>query len=277
MRTLLQFLARYSILLLFLLLEIVAFVLLVHYNNFQKSAVLSSANSISAGIYNISSNVSSYFSLKEQNKVLSEENQVLRNKINELENRVELLAEDSVVQYVYADKNINYTAAKVINATTNLQRNYITINKGLRDGVTEDMGVVSKDGVVGIVSAASDKFAVVIPVLNPLLTISCKLQKNNYAGALHWDGKDYRYAEMLDVARHIEVNEGDTIVTSGLSDVFPENFPIGVIDRVVLTESDAYYNIRVRLAVDFKNIKYVTIIENKNSEEKHQLEQAAMK
>ena len=277
MRTLLQFLARYSILLLFLLLETVAFILLVRHNSYQQSAVFSSANRVSAGLYSISSNITSYFSLRKQNEVLLDENESLKNKITALENAVEAVKEDSMLSYVYADNNLHYKAAKVINATTNLQRNYITINKGLRDGVTADMGVVAKDRVVGIVSAASDKFAVVIPVLNPLLTISCKLQKNNQVGALHWDGRDYRYAEMLDVARHIEVSEGDTVVTSGLSEVFPENILIGVIEKVVLTESDAYYNIRVRLAVDFRSIQYVTVIENKNRAEKLKLEKEKIK
>lgn len=272
-----QFLARYSILLLFLLLETVAFILLVRHNSYQQSAVLSSANRVSAGLYNISSNIYSYFSLKKQNDILLAENESLKNRITALENIAESAFEDSVAGYVYADKDLHYTAAKVINATTGLQRNYITLNKGMRDGVTADMGVVAKDGVVGIVNAVSDKFSVVIPVLNPLLTISCKLHKNNQIGALHWDGRDYRYAEMLDVARHIEVNEGDTVVTSGLSEVFPENMLIGVIEKVALTESDAYYNIRVRLAVDFRNIKYVTVIENKNRAEKLRLEEETIK
>ena len=272
MRTLLQFLVKYSILLLFLVLEIVAFILLVRHNNYPQSAVLSSANRVSATLYEAGSTVSDYFSLRTQNRVLMDENAELRNRIAALENKLESVEEDSLAQYVYADKNIEVRAAKVINNSTHLQRNYMTLNKGERDGVGIDMGVVSKEGVVGIVSAVSEKYAVVIPVLNPKVSISCKLRKNGYVGTLHWDGKDYRFAELQDIARHIDVNEGDTIVTSGYSDVFPENLPVGIIDKAELTESDAYYNIKVRLAVNFKTIEYVSVIENKNREEQKLLE-----
>ena len=277
MKTLLQFLAKYSILLLFLLLETVAFILLVRHNNYPQSAIFSSANRLSASIYEASSAVTGYFDLRSQNTKLMEENADLRNKINELENLAEPQREDTAARYIYADKDIEYKAAKVINSTTNLQRNYLTINKGIRDGVMPDMGVASADGVVGIVSSASEKFAVVIPILNPLLSVSCKLKKNGYAGSLHWNGNDYRYAGLQDIARHIDVSKGDTVVTSGLSDVFPGNMPIGVIEKVELTESDAYYKIKVRLAVNFKTLQYVTVIENKNRKERLQLEQEAMK
>lgn len=277
MKTLLQFLARYSILLLFLLLETVAFILIVRHNRYQQSAVFSSANRVSAGIYQMSSSVAGYFNLKQQNDALTAENEALLNRVSTLENRLEKYEEDSATAYVFADRDISFTAAKVINSSTDQQRNYLTLNKGSRDGLYPDMGVVCQDGVVGIVSAVSERFAVVIPVLNPLLSISCKFKKNGYPGSLQWSGRDYRYAELKDVARHIQVEEGDTIVTSGLSEVFAESMPVGIVDKAELTESDAYYRIRVRLGVDFKNLRYVSVMENKTAKERRQLQQEAFK
>ncbi len=277
MKTLLQFLARYSILLLFLLLETVAFILLVRHNSYPQSAFLTSANKLSAGLYEINSSITGYFGLRKQNNILMDENAELRNRVNTLENQLEYASLDSAITYIHSEKNIEYRAAKVINASTNQQRNYLTINKGKVDGVDVDMGVISKDGVVGIISSASDHFAVIIPILNPLLSVSCKLKKNGYVGSLHWNGRDYRYASLIDIARHIEVEEGDTVLTSGLSEVFPGGMPVGVVDKVELSESDAYYKIRVRLAVNFRNLEYVTVIENKNRLERLYLEKEAKK
>ena len=276
MRTLLQFLAKYSILLLFLVLEIVAFILLVRNNNYPQSAVLSSANRVSATLYEVGSTVSDYFYLRSQNTVLTEENAELRNRIYELENMLETVVEDSASEYVYAHKDIVTHPAKVINGTTNLQRNYFTINKGKRDGISTDMGVVNKDGVVGIVSTVSEKFSVVIPFINPNISLSCKLKKNGYSCVMHWDGKDYRYAELQDIARHINVVEGDTVVTSGFSEVFPENLPVGIVEKAELTESDAYYRIKLKMAVDFRTIEYVSVIENKDINEQRELEKSVM-
>lgn len=277
MRTLLQFLAKYSVLLLFLVLETVAFILLVHHNNYPQSAILSSANTVSATIYQLNNSVIDYFSLKKQNMIIMEENAELREKVTALENRLELYSEDTILSYVFADKNLEYTAAKVINSSINLQKNYLTLNKGSRDGVGQDMAVISKNGVVGIVRETSDKFSVVIPIINPLLSISCKLKKSGYTGMINWAGNDYRFAQLTDIARHIDVAEGDTIVTSGLSEIFPSDMLVGVVENAELSESDAYYRINVRLAVDFANLKYVTIIENKNKTEQVRLETIAEK
>ncbi len=278
MKTLLQLLARYANTLLFLLLEIVAILLLVFNNGYQKSAALSSCNVVAAGMYQISDNITSYFALTTDNQRLAEENTALHNRITQLENQLTGLT-DSLVQgsnYIAADKDLTYLSAKVINATTNRQHNYLTINRGSRDGVTTDMAVICDAGVVGVVCAVSEHFALVIPILHTDMSVSGKFARNDYVGTLHWDGRNVQYANLLDVARHVEVLEGETIVTSGLSTIFPANIPIGVVHETALTDHDAYYNIAIRLAVDFKRLNHVTIIQNHNQAEQVALEQTIL-
>lgn len=276
MRNLLQFLIKYSNFLLFLILEVVAFVLIFSQNRFQHSAYATSANRFSAGMYQVWDNVTSYFSLRSENERLSAENVDLQNYIVQLENRLEAVDEaslkDTVSAYVYAEKHLNYIPAKVINISTATQRNFITINKGIRDGVEQDMGVVDQDGVVGIVRAVSERFAVVIPVINNSFSLSCRFKSTDKLGPLSWDGVDNRYAQLDDIARHVEVHEGDTLVTSGLSDAFPEGVLVGVIEEAQLEESDAYYRIQVRLAADFHKLGYVQVIKNASRAEKLDLE-----
>ncbi len=279
MRTLLQLLARYANTLLFLLLEIIAILLLVLNNGYQKSAAFSSCNAVAARVYTLSDNITSYFSLRSDNERLAQENTALLQRINQLENQLEG-AHDSVLQtntYVAADKHLMYIPARVINASTNRQHNYLTLNKGSRDGVTTDMGVVSDAGVVGIVCAVSECFSLVIPLLHTDMSVSGKFTRNDYVGSLHWDGRDVELAELHDVARHVEVCTGDTIVTSGLSSIFPANIPVGTVEYNELTDHDAYHHIHVRLAVDFKRLHHVTIIANLNQKEQVALEETISK
>ncbi len=275
MRNLLEFLARYSNTLLFVLLEVVALVLIVVNNAYQKSAVFSSCNTVAAGMYTVSDNIGSYFSLKTDNQRLADENVALRERINQLENELALSTDTQPHDsgYVYADKNLTYVAARVINATTNRQHNYLTINKGCTDGIAEDMGVICDAGVVGVVCAASEHFALVIPILHTDLSISSKFLRNDYVGSLHWDGRDIQHARLADVARHVDVQTGDAVVTSGLSSIFPPEIPVGIVEKATVTDHDAFYDIRVRLAVDFKRLNHVTVIQNHSLTEQTALEE----
>jgi len=277
MRNLLQFLIKYSNFLLFLLLEVVAFVLVFGQNRFQHSAYLSSANAVTGTLYQAWAGVTGYFSLKGENERLVAENVELQNRITVLENSLEGVMEaglpDTVSAYTFAEKHLDFIPAKVINISTATQRNFITINKGLRDGVEQDMGVVDQDGVIGIVRAVSDRFAVVIPVINSSFSVSCRFLSNDKLGPLRWDGIDDRHARLEDIARHVEVNRGDTLVTSGLSDAFPEGIRVGVVEESELGENDAYHHIRVRLAADFHRLGYVQVIRNAARAEQKQLEE----
>lgn len=277
MRNLWQFLVKYSNLLLFLLLEVVALFFVFSKGGLPHSAWVSSANRVTGSFYQAWDNVTTYFFLRSENERLVRENVELQNRITRLENQLEGQLEtglpDTVPAYVYAEKDLHYIPAKVINFSTSSQRNYLTLNKGARDGVEEDMGVVDQDGVVGIVRAVSDRFSVVIPVINNAFSVSCRFLSNDKLGPLHWDGVDYRYAQLEDIARHVEVHEGDTLVTSGLSDAFPEGIRVGIVEEAELGESDAYYHIKVRLAADFHRLGYVQIIQNKALVEQRQLEE----
>ncbi len=271
MKTLLQFLLRYSIFFMFVAMEVLAFVLMTHKNAYQRNAVLASCNRVTASMYAAETAVVGYFGLREENERLAEENVELRNKINELENVIECGVAYGE-EYVSVEHDVEYVGAQVVNLSVNQARNYLTINKGERDGVGTDMGVRCKEGVVGIVSAVSDRFAVVIPLLNPDISISCRLKKNDYIGSLQWEGRDPRYAGLKDVARHIEIAVGDTIVTSGLSAIFPKDIPVGVVEEDRLEEGDVYHTIKVRLFADFRRLGKVSVIKNNCAREQVELE-----
>ena len=265
MHNLLKFIERYSNFLVFILLEVVAFLLIVHNNLYPQSRVLSTANRVVAWNYKVVSDITGYFGLRTQNAELAEENMRLRNRLNELENLQENVQTDSV--YRFAQYDVRYLSAKVVQMTTTQQHNYMTINRGERDGVRTGMGVRNQDGVVGIVRTVGGKYSVVLPIINTHTNLSCRFAKNDYVGTLVWDGRDPRFAQLSDVATHIQVNRGDTIVTSGLSPIFPADIPVGTVEDAELGEGDSYYTIRVRLATNFRRLKYVEVIENDDLDE----------
>jgi len=248
--------------------------LLVNYNNYQKSQFLNSSNSISGGIYEKVSSVTDYLSLAKTNEELSRENA----KLNNLLGSSFKSSVDSSFMYsdtLYRQQYI-YRTAKIINNSVNKQLNYITLNKGRIHGIESDMGVVTANGVVGVVKSVSENYSSVISLLNSRIKISAKIKKNDYFGSLSWDGKDYRKALLLDIPFHVQVRKGDTIVTSGFSSTFPEGLTLGIIDEVLTSSGSNFQEVKVLLSNDFKSLSYVKVIGDLLKEERIELEEGVV-
>lgn len=270
MRNLIQLILKYNAFLLFLILEIISFTFIVERNRFQHNAVFHVTHTIASSFYNISNSILGYFNLKEINSSLSEENTQLKNQIVSLQNQQTSM--DST--YIPADNNLEYIEAKVINNSISRPNNYMIINKGERDGLKTDMAVICSEGIVGIVSAVSNQFAIVETLLNNKAAVNARLTNSGEVGQLKWDGINYQYAYLEDIPRHVNVTEGDTVVTSGYSIVFPKDILIGTVEKATLTDTDATYNLKIRLSTNFKTIRYVQIINNKNTDEIEKLEES---
>ena len=259
MQNLLKILLRYSNFLVFIALEVAAFLLIIFNNPYPRSSVLSTANDAVAWQHEQLEDIGSYFQLRSLNEQLAAENVALRNQISSMES-------------AQIGENISYIPAKVVQMTTDELHNYITINRGSKDGIARGQGVRNTDGVVGIVRTVGRNYSVVLPIINTHTNLSCRFAKNDYIGTLQWDGKDCRFAQLEDVAAHMVVNTGDTIVTSGLSPVFPEGIPVGIVENSTLKEGDSYYTIRVRLYTNFKRLKYVEVVQNAAQKELEELQ-----
>jgi len=248
---------------------VIAFFLLLNQNNFQKARFLNITQSITGRIYDKIDNVTNYLSLNKINKELAEENTEL---INLLERTYR---SDEIFFYKESDtlyhQSYFYTSARVINQTVNKQHNFLTLNMGSNVGVRPEMGVISQDGLIGIVVNVSRHFSRVMSLLNLDFRVSAKFLKNNYFGSLHWDGKDYTKVKLDEIPYHIDVNKGDTIVTSGYSAIFPEGITIGTVSDYEVKGGN-FYDIHVDLSVDFKNLVYVKLIESLQHEEQKELE-----
>ena len=276
MQTLLKFILRYGNFLLFLLLEVAAFLLVVWSNAYPRSSALSTANRLVAWQYEMVAEVTGYFGLKGVNERLAAENAALRSQLENSGQWEESVADSTKILSTNSKSpfkgdlegpRIIYREGKVVQMTMNGMRNYLTINRGEEDSVYEGMGVRNEEGAVGIVATVGKHYAVVLPLINIETHLSCRFLKNDYIGTLQWDGRDTRFAELADVATHLEVNVGDTIVTSGLSTSFPAGVPVGVVEECRLEEGASYYTVRVRLATDFRRLRYIEVIDNEDVEE----------
>lgn len=258
MQNLLKILLRYSNFLVFIALEVAAFLLISLNNAYPRSSMMSTANDAIAWQHEQISEINGYFSLRSQNEQLAAENAMLHNQIGAMDSAQNRFA-------------LHYQTAKVVHMTTTKMHNYLTINRGSRDGVTRGQGVRNSEGVVGIISTVGPNYSIVMPVINTLSNLNCRFAKNDYIATLQWDGKDSRFAQLADVASHMVVNTGDTIVTSGLSPVFPEGILVGIVESSILKPGDSYYTICVRLHTNFKRLKYVEIVQNAHQQELEEL------
>lgn len=271
MRTLLRYLIKNHAFVLFVLLETFALVMVFNYNSFQRAGYLNSANRISGQIFRSSHAIRQYFDLVRVNRELAEENARLRSRLHmgpDLgKKKVSFPSDTQTVFPVF-----RFVAAEVINNSVNSPFNYITLNKGRKHGIRPDQGIISSKGIVGVVAQVSDSYAMGLSVLNQRWSVSAELKKNGYYGSLVWQGHDYRMASLTEIPVHAHIASGDTVVTSGYSSIFPRGVLIGTVHQVDRPEGENYYDITVKLAVDFKSISYVHVIENTEEAEKNQLE-----
>jgi rod shape-determining protein MreC len=215
------------------------------------------------------SNFKAYIGLRSENQRLAEENLNLRNELEKLRKK-EITVIDTVVDTT-KHQLYSYFLAQVVNNSVNKQYNYLTLNKGYKDGVRPDMGVITPEGLVGIVEGVSENFSTVLSVLNIRFGQSAKIKKNGYFGFLSWNGTSDKVCVLSDIPQHVKPEIGDTIVTTNYSGIFPENIPIGKIKDFDLKGGN-FYTIKIELFNDFRNLNYVTIVENLYKKEKTELE-----
>ena len=269
MKEIIKLILKYHFTIIFILLEIVSFSLIIHHNEYQRAIFSESAYTLFGNVSSTITSVKDYFRLKEMNESLANENILLKNRLEEYE-----LLRDTIIHGTVVQDSIpvyEYIGAKQVNATYNRTKNYITLNRGRKNGLQKEMAVCTPEGIVGLIQDLSDHFAVVIPLINVDSRISAKIKKNNYYGSLQWDGNDYAYSYLNDIPYHVEVNAGDTIVTSGLSKIFPEGIVVGYVESVD-KETANFLKIKVKLAVDFKRINHVYVILNNKKNEQTSLE-----
>ncbi|MDR0687667.1 MAG: rod shape-determining protein MreC [Prevotellaceae bacterium] len=270
MGALLKFILRFHGFILFLILEGAAVSLIFYGTYYQQTQMFGALQALQSHSYAIAGNVTDYLALKGDNKTLLLENAKLRNMLDYYQSHD---ATKSVApESAGAGKLFSYIPAKVVNSATNRQNNYLVLNVGEWHNIFPEMGVVTDNGVVGIVVNTSAHYATVMSLLNRSFKISARIKRTEYLGTLMWDGLDYREAILSEIPQHVMIRLGDTVETSGYSAIFPEGILIGTIASYE-TRKGNFHEIRVKLEADFKKLRYVNVIRFTHAAELRRLEQ----
>lgn len=272
MRNLLNLIYKYHYFLLFIALQVICFLLILNNRSVQSTAILNSTNAVSSNLYNAVSNSKEYLSLKEENDKLAKENSTLRNLLKSSYDILDQRAPDFIKNDSLYRKEYIFRSGKVINSTSNLNKNFLTLNIGSNQGVKKDFAIINSEGIVGVVKDVSANFCTALSILHTEQKIICKVKKDGSYGPLSWDGKDYRYSYLTDIPTHVRLVNGDTIVTSALSDYFPENMMVGIVEKFERKQGDAFYTLKVKLSTDFKKLNHVHIVEKTHKLEQDSLE-----
>lgn len=270
MNELFGFIVRHSKWLVFAFFVTISCTLLFNDDPYRRHVFMTSAGRMAATVYRGANNVTSYFDLREINGDLNRRNAELQAEIVRMQETIDRLREQNYTDTLALDSGVrhfDFIVAHVINNSISHPFNYLTINKGSSDGIKPELGVIDRNGVVGIVSTTGAHSARVISLLNPHFRLSCKIKRSDYFGSLVWDGANPSQALLEELPRHTVFEPGDTIVTSGYSAVFPSGLPVGVIIGADTDRNQNFFTLRVRLLADFTTLGNVQVVINNQAEE----------
>lgn len=255
MRDLFRFLYRQRNNLLFLALMGVAMSMLVSGNMHHRAQTISSSNALIGRFYLWRNGITEFADLRQVNRALAEELALERARNTAVSTRYDSAHLDTSLQQRY-----RFIVAQVINSTVHKEKNFITLDRGSDDGIREGMGVIGTKGIVGMVRESSPHFALVISVLSNELEPSVQLKGTGHFGLLKWDTSDPTTAMLTDVAKHVNVHAGDTVVTRGGDGVFPAGVPVGTVLDVKNDAGSNFHTITVHLSEDMTQAGYVHVV-----------------
>ena len=282
MQQIIDFIIRKKDVAVYFILLLFSLSLIFNSNYFHRSKVIILLNNISSFSSENFDYINEYFELKDINLDLTKENLFLKNQL------------EKVKQYSNLDslKNTNFTFrnAKVISNNLSSFKNHLIINKGVRHGLKNEMGVINSTGIVGIINRTSKNYSSVMSVLNIDTKINAKVKRTSHFGTLEWNGRRTSYLVLNDIPETANIKVGDSIITGGMSLIFPEGINIGVVSEIInqnkisdtvvrfkgnINEAnyldfefkENYLTVKVKLHTDMNNLNNVYVIESLNREE----------
>jgi rod shape-determining protein MreC len=259
MKNLILFFQKYYHVFLFGILEIIALYSVVQFNSYHKSWLFNTSSAVSTSAIGIKSEFNYYFNLGTENHRLKTENQQLRERLSKQLGVSDslVLEKDTLNSPVY-----EYIPSVIISKTINKAKNYFLLNKGRKAGVLPNMGVITQDGIVGVVIQSSSNVSQVMTVLHPDFRLTPLIGENDQSGYVDWDGKDVRLVNVNRINKHRDIEEGDSIFTSNFSANFPARIPVAIVDEIVSDPKSSFFKIKAVLTTNFANVRSVFVVKH---------------
>ncbi len=238
----------------FLILEALCITLLVNNLPYQKRKLASIGNAIAGKFFKTKFNFTTYFSLKEENELLVEHNARLMSLLH--------INSDTTEIFDSCSSNYRYISANVINNSINNVNNYLLIDKGSKDGIKKDMGVICENGIVGKIANVSKNYSSIISLLHPYSVVSARFTDNQHLANVCWENIDYRFGTVKDIPLHLNPKKGDTLVTSGFSNIYPADIMIGTIEETLDNKSKDFNTAKIKFSTNFSTLRHVFVIDN---------------
>ena len=280
MQQIIEFFIRNKNFLLFLALFSLGYALTQKAHSGLYTRNIASTNKITGAVFSWIADKSNYFDLREQNEELSAANaqllvQYYKSKQDNQDSIPGINLElpgNGVVIDTFEGRSLNIIRAHVINNNYHKRKNTLTIDKGALDGVEMDMGVVSSDGVLGVITHVSDHYCVAQSVLNTNSRIIVRSKKSNHFGTLIWPGDKADELLLTEIPKIAPIAPGDSLVTDGKSTIFPRGWPVGQVIDIEDAAAQDYLDIRVRPHTDMTDLYHVYLLQRPEAQEIRELE-----
>jgi len=274
MQYILNAIRKSGVFIIFVFLECIALFLIFRKNIYHETILAETSTSFTGYTNDKIAAVTNFFYLPSTNRELQEENAMLRERLVHLGIKDARTKKFTTTDSIGYQQTYSFIPTEIINNSIVKTQNYITINKGRKDGVEKGDGVITNKGVIGIITFAGNKYSRVISLLNKDTKINARLKGEEYFGTLVWDAKDARYAQLTEIPKYIKVNKGDTIETDGKSPVFPEGIMIGTVVNKKIDNVSGELQIQVKLKQNFGNLSHAYVVTNLNKIEIKQVEKS---
>jgi rod shape-determining protein MreC len=271
MRSIYYLFPRFYVLIIFVLLEIFALTLVFKSHKYQEVRFLNTSNAVAGKTLGLVNSFYTFINLGENNKALMEENVRLKAQIQYQNTYVV----DSSLPKNSEQYSFEYIPAKIVNNSINKNINYITLNKGSKDGVQKGLGVISSNGVVGVITNVSENFSLVMSVISIKSLIGVRHKGTNALGNLRWNGEDPYTLQVDNLSKTLPIKKNDTIVTAGFSSLFPPDIVVAKVKKLKPEESTSFYEMDVQLTNNINSLSYVYVVKNSKKKEIDDLESQA--
>lgn len=245
----------------FIILEIASLQLLSRNAQLQRLWLSKSVHGFMGTVWGSTQRVQGFFRLSKTNRELSMENAALLKELTETREALRRAHTDTLSSGLQQETGFVVIPAEVVKMSRGTQHNYLILNRGFEDGIQEKSGIITRNGVVGMIDAVSAHHAYAFSFQHADISISARLGLEGGTGLLVWDGTGNRGAILKEIPLQYKYNPGDTVYTSGHSLLFPPDIPLGVAgdSRII---NGATNEISVTLFQDFSAIRYVSVVHN---------------